>query len=49
MFLKRKKSKAPATDFSRFFVSSKAAEKKRLIKDVVKKANDDQKQLYQAI
>lgn len=49
MFLKRKKSKAPATDFSKFFVSSKAGEKKRLIKEVVKKANNDQRQLYQGI
>jgi hypothetical protein len=43
-----KKAASPSTDFSKFFVSSKASEKKKVLKEVVKKANNDQKQLYRS-
>ncbi len=39
-------NKSPKTDFSKFFVGSKAAEKKKVIKEVVRKANGDQKKLF---
>lgn len=50
MFAKlfNKKAIIPSTDFSKFFVLSKAAEKKRVLKEIVKKANADQKLLYQS-
>lgn len=44
----RRKSPVPSTDFSRFFVLSKAVEKKKVLKEIVKKANEDQKLLYQS-
>jgi Xaa-Pro aminopeptidase len=47
-FLK-KKSFIPTTDFSRFFVLSKADEKKKMLKEIVKKANEDQMALYSSI
>jgi hypothetical protein len=44
----KKKTARPSTDFSQFFVLSKSAEKKKILKEVVRKANKDQKQLYQS-
>lgn len=35
----------PSSDFSAFFVESKASEKKKLVKEVVREANNDQKKL----
>ena len=51
MFAKlfKKKQKSPSTDFSKFFVLAKSAEKKKILKEIVMKANQDQKVLYQAI
>jgi len=43
-----RKATVPSTDFSRFFVLSKAAEKKKFLKEIVKKANEDQRLLYQS-
>jgi len=50
MFLKflDKKATIPSTDFSKFFVMSKASEKKKILREIVKKANADQKLLYQS-
>ena len=42
----KKKSLLPATEFSNFFVLAKAAEKKKILREIVKKANNDQKRLY---
>lgn len=39
----------PSSDFSAFFVDSKARDKKKLIKEVVKKANEDQKKLVNRV
>jgi len=44
----KRKTIIPSTDFSKFFVLSKADEKKRILKEVIKKANNDQKLLYQS-
>ncbi len=41
------KSTAPSTDFSKFFVLSKSGEKKKVLKEVVRKANEDQRLLFQ--
>lgn len=43
-----KKAKMPKTDFSKFFVLEKADSKKKLLEEVVKKANEDQKRLFQS-
>lgn len=43
-----KKTKVPTTDFSKFFVLAKAEVKKKTIKEVVKKANAEQKRLYES-
>ena len=42
------KRTAPKTDFSKFFVLEKTESKKKLLKEVVKKANEDQKRLFQS-
>ena len=42
----KKRAKAPTTDFSKFFVLGKAEAKKKLLKEVVKGANEDQKRLF---
>lgn len=44
----RKKTKTPKTDFSKFFVLEKSESKKKLLTEVVKKANEDQKRLFQS-
>ena len=44
-----KKPATPSTDFSKFFVLSKASEKKKVMKEIVKKANADQKLLYHSV
>ena len=44
----KKKTKIPGTDFSKFFVLEKSEPKKKLLKEVVKKANEDQKRLFQS-
>jgi len=44
----KKETKTPTTDFSKFFVLGKAESKKKLLKEVVKKANEDQKRLFQS-
>ena len=41
----KKKTKNPTTDFSKFFVLEKPESKEKLLKEVVKKANADQKRL----
>ena len=38
--------KNPSTDFSKFFIDAKSAEKKKVIKEVVRKANEDQKRVF---
>lgn len=38
--------KTPSTDFSKFFIETKAAQKKKVIKEAVRKANQDQKKLF---
>ena len=43
-----KKALAPSTDFSRFFIESSAAEKKKILIEVTKKANADQLNLYRS-
>ncbi len=43
-----KKAVVPSTDFSKFFVLSNASEKKKMLKEIVKKANADQKLMYQS-
>ena len=48
MFKKNLKVVVPSTDFSKFFVLAKADEKKKTLKEVVEKANEDQKRLYQS-
>jgi len=40
-----KPKKAPTTDFSVFFHTASSAEKKKLLKSVIKEANKDQKDL----
>jgi hypothetical protein len=40
-----KRAPEPTSDFSAFFVDAKAREKKRVIQDAVKKANEDQRDL----
>lgn len=42
-----KRKSGPSSDFSAFFVESKAKEKKELIKVVVRQANEDQRRLSQ--
>lgn len=43
----KKEPKTPTTDFSKFFVLEKSDSKEKLLKEVVKKANADQKRLFQ--
>jgi len=43
------RSSKPSSDFSAFFVESKARDKKKLIKEVVKKANEDQRDLVDRV
>jgi len=38
----------PKTDFSKFFVVESAESKKKLLREVVRKANEDQKRLFQS-
>lgn len=40
-----KRKKEPTTDFSAFFHSASSAEKKKLLKSVVREANKDQRNL----
>ncbi|KKP92514.1 MAG: hypothetical protein UR98_C0024G0010, partial [Parcubacteria group bacterium GW2011_GWA1_36_12] len=44
----KKKTTTPKTDFSKFFVLEKTESKKKLLKEVVRKANEDQKRLFQS-
>ena len=44
----RGKERIPSTDFSKFFIHSKSSQKKRLIKEIIRKANQDQLQLYKS-
>ncbi len=37
----------PKTDFSTFFYEASSRQKKKLLSDVVRKANDDQKKLIE--
>lgn len=46
--LTKNKAKTPTTDFSKFFVLEKSQSKEKLLKEVVKKANADQKRLFQS-
>jgi len=41
------KSKKPTTDFSAFFRSASSEEKKKVLIDVVRKANKDQRDLVE--
>lgn len=43
-----KRLKTPETDFSKFFVLGNAEAKEKLLKEVVRKANEDQKRLFQS-
>ena len=45
--LRTKTISKPTTDFSDFFHSASSAEKKKLLKSVIKKANKDQLDLVQ--
>jgi len=47
-FLTSKKA-APSSDFSAFFIDSKAKDKKKLIEEVVRKANEDQRRLVESV
>lgn len=42
-----RKAKKPATDFSAFFHNASAADKKKLLKEVVREANKDQRDLVE--
>ena len=42
------KAKKPTTDFSKFFQSASSGEKKKLILEVAKKANAEQKAVVEA-
>jgi len=42
------KKTTPKTDFSKFFVLGRTESKKKLLQEVVKKANEDQKRLFQS-
>ncbi len=44
----KRETKNPTTDFSRFFVLGKDKSKKKLLREVVKKANEDQRHLFQS-
>ena len=44
----KKKTTTPKTDFSKFFVLEKTESKKKLLKEVVRKANEDHKRLFQS-
>jgi hypothetical protein len=46
-FLGFKQGKEPTTDFSAFFHNASSAEKKKLLKSVVREANKDQRDLVQ--
>lgn len=45
VFLGFKKPNKPENDFSDFFYSASSAEKKKLLKAVIRKANQDQRDL----
>lgn len=38
--------KTPSTDFSKFFVETKAEEKKKVITKAIREANQDQKKFF---
>jgi hypothetical protein len=41
------KKSAPKTDFSEFFYNASSSEKKKLLTDVVRRANNDQKNIIE--
>lgn len=43
------KKAVPSSDFSVFFIDSKAKDKKKLIEEVVRKANEDQRRLVESV
>ena len=46
-FLGYKDTKKPVTDFSAFFHNASSAEKKKLLTEVVREANRDQRELIE--
>lgn len=46
-FLGFKREKEPTTDFSAFFHNASSAEKKKLLRSVVREANKDQRDLVE--